>query len=91
MTLTGGGSRSAFWCGMIADVLQREVHVPAGTEFGARGAAMLAAVAVGAWPDAEAASLALRDLGAQSYHPGDPAPWEEARARCWEYRDRLLE
>ena len=90
VTLTGGGSRSELWCGMIADVLGREVRVPAGSEFGARGAAMLAAVAVGAWLSVEAASLALRDVGERVHAPGDRAAWEAARARYRGYRDRLL-
>ncbi|WP_412050183.1 FGGY-family carbohydrate kinase [Hoeflea sp. Naph1] len=55
--LTGGGSQSPLWCQMIADMLQKEVIVPAGTEFGARGAALIAATALGDFADIRAASM----------------------------------
>lgn len=45
--LSGGGAKSAFWSQMIADCTRRRVTVPAGSEFGARGAAALASVALG--------------------------------------------
>jgi sugar (pentulose or hexulose) kinase len=50
LVLTGGGARSRFWCGMIAEVTGREVVVPEGSEFGARGAALLVATALGHFP-----------------------------------------
>lgn len=59
--LSGGASRSHFFCQMIADVTGRRVIVPAGNEFGARGAAMLAAVGIGWYaslPEALTAGLA---------------------------------
>ena len=45
--LSGGGAKSAFWSQMIADCTGRRVVVPAGSEFGARGAGLLAAVGIG--------------------------------------------
>lgn len=45
--LSGGGARSAFWSQMIADSTGCPVVVPAGAEFGAKGAALLAGVAIG--------------------------------------------
>jgi sugar (pentulose or hexulose) kinase len=45
--LAGGGAKSAFWSQIIADVTGCRVVVPAGSEFGARGAALLAAVGLG--------------------------------------------
>ncbi len=45
--LAGGGARSRFWSQMIADCTGRRVLVPEGSEFGARGAALLAAVGIG--------------------------------------------
>jgi sugar (pentulose or hexulose) kinase len=46
--LSGGGARSAFWSQMIADTVGTTVVVPTGaTEYGAKGAALLAAVGVG--------------------------------------------
>ncbi len=92
VTLTGGGSVNLLWCDMIADVLQREIHVPEGSEFGARGAAMLAAVMAGAHSDIASASLGLRDLGARVHRPNPAcdAAWQSARARYAVQRNRLL-
>lgn len=45
--LSGGGARSPFWSQMIADVTGYAVEIPKGTQFGAKGAALCAAVAVG--------------------------------------------
>ena len=45
--LVGGGARSDFWSQTIADVAGRPVLVPDGSEFGAKGAALLASVAIG--------------------------------------------
>jgi sugar (pentulose or hexulose) kinase len=45
--LVGGGARSDFWSQLIADVVGRPVLIPEGSEFGAKGAALLAGVAIG--------------------------------------------
>jgi sugar (pentulose or hexulose) kinase len=45
--LSGGGARSPFWGQMIADVTGYVVEIPEGTQFGAKGAALCAAVAIG--------------------------------------------
>ncbi|OLP60568.1 hypothetical protein BJF93_19790 [Xaviernesmea oryzae] len=45
--LSGGGARSPFWSQMIADVTGYVVEIPSGTQFGAKGAALCAAVAIG--------------------------------------------
>lgn len=92
ITLTGGGSRSALWCRMIADVTGRSVIVPGETEFGARGAALLAATALGRFDSVTAASRAVAG-SVNARH--DPAPgageaWREPRARFAQARDRLL-
>ncbi len=47
--LVGGGARSAFWAQMFADASGKRILVPGGTEFGARGAAILAGVGTGAF------------------------------------------
>lgn len=89
--LTGGGGRSLFWSQMIADVLGREIVVPEGTEFGARGAALLAATAVGAFDDVRAASAAV--AGGGRSHVPDPArtaDYLKAFKTFRERRDRLL-
>ncbi|EAR51299.1 putative carbohydrate kinase [Oceanicola granulosus HTCC2516] len=45
LRIIGGGARSRVWVQMIADILDRPVTILEGEEFGARGAAMLAAAA----------------------------------------------
>lgn len=49
--LAGGGARSPFWVQMLADVTGTPMQLFAGSEFGARGAAINAAVAVGLFAD----------------------------------------
>jgi sugar (pentulose or hexulose) kinase len=92
LTLTGGGSKAPLWCAMIAEVLERPVDVPEGSEFGARGAAMLAAVLTGAHPDIGTASRQLRGLGQRRYSPtgAERAAWQAARARFATHRRRLI-
>jgi len=58
ITLVGGGARSGLWPKMIADLCGKPVTLRAGHEFGARGAALLARVALGDLRDmAEAAAM----------------------------------
>lgn len=47
VVLVGGGARSAFWTQMFADATDRRILVTEGTEFGARGAAILAGIGTG--------------------------------------------
>jgi sugar (pentulose or hexulose) kinase len=76
---------------MIAEVTAREVCVPEGAEFGARGAAMLAAVAVGAFPGLAEATAALPGHAERTCPSGAHASaWAEARARYAGARDRAL-
>jgi sugar (pentulose or hexulose) kinase len=56
--LVGGASRSPFWAQMIADITGTPVEVPEGSEFGAKGAAMLAATAIRWFPDIRTACRA---------------------------------
>jgi sugar (pentulose or hexulose) kinase len=91
MVLTGGGARSAFWCRMIAEVTGREVVVPEGAEFGARGAALLAATALGRFASVAAASASVAGRGTVYRPEGtEAAAWASARARYREARDRAL-
>ncbi|KJH72587.1 xylulokinase [Aliterella atlantica] len=52
---TGGGARSHTWLQILADVLQAELIAPQAEEGAAYGAAILAMVGVGAYPNLEAA------------------------------------
>lgn len=49
LTVSGGGTRSQFWCQMFADCTGNEILVPTGSEFGARGVAVLAGIATGTY------------------------------------------
>lgn len=91
LVLTGGGGRSLLWCEMIAEVTGREVIVPEGREFGARGAALLAATGLGFFPSVTAASSAVAGSGRRHAPTGEsPASWSEARRRYLATRQRLL-
>jgi xylulokinase len=57
--LLGGGSRSALWCQILADVLQRSVLVVRERESTALGAGMLAAAATGIHPGIAEAAAAM--------------------------------
>ena len=48
---SGGGTKGALWRQILADVLESELVSVNTTEGGAFGAALLAGVGVGAWPD----------------------------------------
>lgn len=91
VTLTGGGSRSALWCQMIADITRRPIIIPATTEFGAKGAALLAATALGHFDSVVAAS-AVNNIDATQYTPAHNAEeiWHTPRERYTASRHRLL-
>lgn len=91
VVLTGGGSQSPFWTQMIADVLQRQVVVPEGTQFGARGAALLIATALGHFSDIRAASRSIAG-GGLTYQPNAEMKeaYDAALQRYRQHRDRLL-
>jgi sugar (pentulose or hexulose) kinase len=91
VVLTGGGGRSGFWSQMIADCLGRPIMVPEGTQFGARGAALLAATAAGEFSDIRQASAAVRG-GGVTYQPdlSRRNAYAEAYQRFRQHRDRLL-
>ncbi len=61
--VAGGGSRSRLWRQILSDVLGVELVTVATSEGGSYGAALLAGVAAGAWPDVEAACAATVKLG----------------------------
>lgn len=91
IVLCGGGGRSRLWTQMIADALQRRVVVPSGTEFGARGAALLAATAIGLFPSIRAAADTARTIQrAQSPDPSAAPAWEAALATYRRRRDAAI-
>src|SRR5205823_3715915 len=73
LRLAGGGSFDPRWRQLLADVLEQPLLATATTSASALGAALLAGVGFGAWPDAQrvAALAAPPTLVAT---PGSPAP-----------------
>lgn len=69
----GGGSRSPFWCQLLADVLQRPIVLAGEDEATCLGAAMLAAAGAGVHDGIEAASSAMSSLG-RRFEPDPAAP-----------------
>ncbi|MFL5732923.1 MAG: xylulokinase [Chloroflexia bacterium] len=61
--VAGGGARSPLWRQILADVLGVELVTLSTTEGAAFGAALLAGVAAGAWPDVKAVCDATVKLG----------------------------
>jgi xylulokinase len=56
---SGGGTASALWCQILADVLQAEIATVSTSEGAAYGAGLLAAVGAGWYPSVNAAAGAL--------------------------------
>jgi sugar (pentulose or hexulose) kinase len=63
LRIVGGGSRSELWCQIVADVTGIPVTASASVEASALGAGILAAAAVGWYPDARSAARAMTELG----------------------------
>ena len=80
LRVTGGGSRSAAWTQLIADVVGTEIVVPDEPDPGLRGAAAYALARVGSYPDVLAAARAV--AGAGSLRAPSPAATEVLRDRA---------
>ncbi|MER5452610.1 FGGY-family carbohydrate kinase [Streptomyces sp. NPDC002766] len=76
--LTGGAARSEVWSQMFADALRRPVVVTDVEESAARGAALLAATAVGLLDDVTDRRAAARVLRRHEPHAGRAAVLDEA-------------
>jgi xylulokinase len=61
--VTGGGAKSGVWMQMLADVLRVPCVRLVGDEGPAMGAALLAGVGIGVWPDVATASRSAVRLG----------------------------
>ena len=66
--MAGGGANSPVWAQIFADVLGRRVVVPAGSEFGAKGAAIVAGVGLGLFDSYEAGVDATVEI-VREYEP----------------------
>ena len=60
--LSGGGARSRVWGQIIADCMGVRVVVPAGSEFGTKGAALLAGVGAGWYDSIETAASSTVEI-----------------------------
>ena len=88
--LTGGGTRSAVWCQIIADCLGKVCEVPNGEETAAKGAAMLAGVVAGLYRDyRDAAARAIRVEYTYRPDPGQVAKYQELYALFRQVREDL--
>jgi L-xylulokinase len=77
----GGGARSPGWTQLLADVLDLPVEVTDSAEAGARGAALLAGLGAGVYPDLDTAvQRAVRVLRRQDPRPGQ-VRWHRTRYR----------
>ncbi len=81
--LTGGAARSAVWVQMFADIFQVPVEIPDGSELGALGAAVAAAVACGIYPSYEVAVASMARVARR--HEPDPARRNVYAARYAKY------
>jgi sugar (pentulose or hexulose) kinase len=101
LRLAGGGARSPLWAQMLADALDAPVIVAEGTEYGARGAVMNAAVATGVYTSyAEAVARMVRPARTFEPTPGNRARYQtllqiyraerQAMLEVWELRKHLL-
>jgi len=77
VVVCGGGSASRFWNQVKANILEKEVIPSAVQETAALGAAMIASVAVGAYPTLREASQRLFRAG----QPVEPEPGSQEWAR----------
>ncbi len=66
--ISGGGARSKFWNQMLADMLCREIILPAADEGPAYGAAIIAGSGAGLLRPVEEAAAAFRKISAR-YSP----------------------
>lgn len=68
MRATGGGTRSAWWTQLKADLMDRPIEIAMQPEPGTFGAALLAGHGIGVFPDLEDASRTFAGTG-KTYYP----------------------
>jgi xylulokinase len=89
LRLAGGGTVQPNWRAMLADVLQRPLHIVSNPAASARGAALLAGIAVGVYAD-EPATLDIAPAIEQTIYPGtQSARYEDAYRRYQSLYPRL--
>lgn len=75
--LSGGGANSPVWRQIVADCLGKPVSVPEGSQFGAKGAALIVGVAVGLYRD-------VRDAVRKTVRTACTCQPDAARSRLYE-------
>lgn len=86
VALSGGASRSALWSQLFADALRLPVVVPRCVETGAHGAALLAGIGAGLYPDVASAA---RVVQVSRRHVPDPARADVLDAAYAAYLDAV--
>jgi len=77
--VSGGGAKSALWRGILASILDADLATVNTTEGAAYGAALLAGVGAGVWPDVRAACAAtVRVTGENAPNPAAVATYRAA-------------
>jgi xylulokinase len=77
--VSGGGARSALWRQILADVLGTPLATVTSAEGAAHGAALLAGVGTGLWPDVDVAcDTSVRATGRTEPDPGARAAYDAA-------------
>jgi xylulokinase len=84
--VSGGGAKSALWRQILASVLEAELVTVNTTEGAAYGAALLAGVGAGVWPDVPSACKAAVHVTGATTRP-DPAQTAVYRSQYAIYRD----
>jgi len=82
LVAVGGGARSKLWCQIIADVLGKPLVKSSTNEAAALGAGILAAAAVGLYPDVPKAAAAMTHLQSDPVAPDESR--RERYARLYE-------
>lgn len=81
--LAGGASASPAWVQIFADSFARPVETLDCQEIGAKGCAILAATAIGAFPDTETATRHMSRVLARAEPDPGRADLMKHRFRCW--------
>jgi sugar (pentulose or hexulose) kinase len=88
--LVGGGAKSGLWCQIIADCIGSRVLVPAGSEFGAKGAALLAGVGIHWFENiSEAAKLTVSIARTYQPNPDSKSVYDTVYTTYRQLRDDL--
>lgn len=85
--LAGGGANSPTWCQILADVTGCTMAVPAGTQFGTLGAALVGAVGVGLFDSLETAVTCCVKID-RTYTP-NPVNYQKYNALYTLYRNLI--